>query len=761
MNLGELILKNYLSYDHAEVNFRDMGKVLIVGMNNGDPSDSNGSGKTNLFEAIGWNGWGESKAESIDLNVKEDKDFCSVEHRFEHDGKNVSIIRTRNKKNGTTTLDLIIDDVVSNGATVTETNRKISEFLNLDYETFINSVYIRQDDVYSLANSRNPSAGRDLLEKILNLDDWENYFIKAKDKIKSIEADRLKIAEFMELHKDIEESLRDTLANIEFMRDNVEEYEYNLNQDKAFLATAEAKYESLKGDDISFNLLRKSAETLKAEVASAASNLENVRSKAINFKAEQDKKALDIANKLLAESALFNEKSQIELEYSNSKEKVKDIKALEEKLVDAESKIKAQKIVFNNADRNVELAKRNYEYIESEIVELQYKIDNPVIKDGDTCGQCQTALDQNHIEHYIQTWSEKIALKKDELGPWSDKLSQASAIANDANEKLEKLESDKLLISAQIKTIKQSFQSEEVLDLKLKSVQEKLLEMNRLRKELEDIESGSALQDWKDTVKNAKQDKIDKEARLEQVEADLAAVSDKTLDLINIKNEIESLKTSVDNLKYRMFETSKNIEILTAQASDFDIIIQQKAEKGLQLIELDKEHAIYSDLAMAFSSQGIRSYILENAIGELEREANSILSRLSGNRLLLTFKTKKEVKKSKQEKLTFEVLINDGQKTFPFTSYSGGQKFRISFVLRVALSKLLLRRAHSKLEFLIIDEAVSPLDSRGVEQIMEVINELQNEFKTILVITHRNDVKQYFEKILTVNMTPNGSVLEK
>ena len=43
----------------------------------------------------------------------------------------------------------------------------------------------------------------------------------------------------------------------------------------------------------------------------------------------------------------------------------------------------------------------------------------------------------------------------------------------------------------------------------------------------------------------------------------------------------------------------------------------------------------------------------------------------------------------------------------------------------------------------------------------EEINELQNEFKTILVITHRNDVKQYFEKILTVNMTPNGSVLEK
>jgi DNA repair exonuclease SbcCD ATPase subunit len=89
--------------------------------------------------------------------------------------------------------------------------------------------------------------------------------------------------------------------------------------------------------------------------------------------------------------------------------------------------------------------------------------------------------------------------------------------------------------------------------------------------------------------------------------------------------------------------------------------------------------------------------------------------------------------------------------------YSGGEKFRIAFVLRVALAQLLQRRANSKLEFLIIDEAFSPLDQNGVEKIVEVIDELQKEFKTILIITHRTDVKQYFDEVITVMRDATGS----
>jgi len=49
------------------------------------------------------------------------------------------------------------------------------------------------------------------------------------------------------------------------------------------------------------------------------------------------------------------------------------------------------------------------------------------------------------------------------------------------------------------------------------------------------------------------------------------------------------------------------------------------------------------------------------------------------------------------------------------------------------------------------------LDQNGVENIMSIINELQEEFKTILVITHRNDIKNMFDKVITVYRDGEGS----
>ena len=760
MNLGKLILKDYLSYTKAEVDFTNMGKVLIVGMNNGDPSDSNGAGKTNLFEAIGWNGWGESKVDTIDLNVKDGADLCSVEHRFEHDGKQASIVRTRNRKNGSSTLDLTIDGVVSNGTSVTDTNKKISEFLSLDYDTFVNSVYIRQDDVYSLANSKSTSAGRDLLEKILNLGIYEKYFLKVKDKIKDIDFRRLALAEYIEAHKDAEEEIARILELQQARRDEIESLKEDLGNKELALSNAESLYESLKQSEFEFNSLSGNVETLRVSLNSATETLNDLRSKAINFKQEQDRKATEISNKINGEAELALEKENIEQELLSSRQKSVKLSELQEKYDAALGKKIAQDEIINAPNQDIYKRDLQIENLKKELEALDSRIQNPVIKDGDTCDHCLTVLDESNLSHYKEVLKGKIVPLEDRLASLIEENITARNLQNEAGVKRQEFIDEIELYHREMAEIRLTFQPEELLGLKLKSVQGKLDEMDQLRAELVSIQSGSALNDWRDTVKNKKQDVVNKEKELAQAESRLNSIDidQNAVDLV--KTNIADLKKEIDLIKFNTFDHIKNIELLEKDRNDFDIIIKQRKEKGKSLQLLDEDWAVYLDLQAAFSPKGIRSYILETAIEELEKEANLILGRLSSNRLSIAFKTKKEIKKSKQEKLTFEVLINDGQKTFPFTSYSGGQKFRISFVLRVALSKLLLRRAHSKLEFLIIDEAVSPLDGRGVEQIIEVINELQNEFKTILVITHRNDVKQYFEKILTVNMTPDGSVLE-
>jgi len=218
-----------------------------------------------------------------------------------------------------------------------------------------------------------------------------------------------------------------------------------------------------------------------------------------------------------------------------------------------------------------------------------------------------------------------------------------------------------------------------------------------------------------------------------------------------LETEFLEAKNLVGEIQKGVYLTSANIaneeKILSAMKENLAI----HKEKVNELSSAQERLIVLEQLRKAFSSKGVRAKILEDAIRDLEKESDTLLRRLTNGRLSLTFVTQKS------DKVVFEVHINDGTKILPFSLYSGGEKFRIAFVLRIALSKLLLRKANSKLEFLIIDEAVSPLDQNGVENIMGIINELQEEFKTILVITHRNDIKNQFDKVITVYRDEQGS----
>ena len=89
--------------------------------------------------------------------------------------------------------------------------------------------------------------------------------------------------------------------------------------------------------------------------------------------------------------------------------------------------------------------------------------------------------------------------------------------------------------------------------------------------------------------------------------------------------------------------------------------------------------------------------------------------------------------------------------------FSGGEAFRINFALRVALSKLLARRAGASLQTLVIDEGFGTQDAQGRERLIEAINSIQNDFEKVLVITHIEELKEAFPTHIEVFRTPAGS----
>jgi len=109
---------------------------------------------------------------------------------------------------------------------------------------------------------------------------------------------------------------------------------------------------------------------------------------------------------------------------------------------------------------------------------------------------------------------------------------------------------------------------------------------------------------------------------------------------------------------------------------------------------------------------------------------------------------------------TLDIKIADELGTRDYNTFSGGETFRVNFAIRLALSRLLARRAGTQLRSLIIDEGFGTQDEAGRSRLIEAINAIQDEFDLILVITHIEELKDAFPARIEVTKTRDGSVIE-
>jgi exonuclease SbcC len=132
---------------------------------------------------------------------------------------------------------------------------------------------------------------------------------------------------------------------------------------------------------------------------------------------------------------------------------------------------------------------------------------------------------------------------------------------------------------------------------------------------------------------------------------------------------------------------------------------------------------------------------------------------MTDGRLNVRLKSQRETLKGKTvETLDIEVADDLGPRSYAL--FSGGEAFRINFAIRVALSKLLARRAGARLQTLIVDEGFGTQDAQGRERLVEAINSVQDDFERILVVTHIEELKDSFPVRIDVFKTPQGSQVE-
>lgn len=176
------------------------------------------------------------------------------------------------------------------------------------------------------------------------------------------------------------------------------------------------------------------------------------------------------------------------------------------------------------------------------------------------------------------------------------------------------------------------------------------------------------------------------------------------------------------------------------------------------LRELDAQIAEQRAIADAFGKDGIQALLIESVIPELEAEANALLARLSDQNTQVFIESLRDLKKGGARE-TLDINIADNLGIRPYELFSGGEAFRIDFALRVAISKLLARRAGATLQTLIIDEGFGSQDEDGLALIMDVLYRVQADFAKIIVVSHLSALKEQFPVHLVVEKGAQGSLV--
>jgi exonuclease SbcC len=187
-----------------------------------------------------------------------------------------------------------------------------------------------------------------------------------------------------------------------------------------------------------------------------------------------------------------------------------------------------------------------------------------------------------------------------------------------------------------------------------------------------------------------------------------------------------------------------------------DAFEKQRSETLVERERLADDLGLYEDLREAFGKRGVPAMIIETAVPELERSANELLGRMTDGRMHVRIETQREIKTGEVRE-ALDIIISDELGSRPYELYSGGESFRINFAIRIALSRLLARRAGAQLRTLFIDEGFGTQDARGREHLVAAINTIQDDFDRILVITHIDELKESFPARIEVNKTPQGS----
>ncbi len=698
-----LYLKNFMCY-HEHVPVLDF-EGIHVGCMSGD----NGHGKSALLDAMTWALWGKARARSDDELIYMWEKDMEVQFDFDVGPDRYRVIRKRSrgslKRPGQSVLEL--QAASSNGfstlsgSTIRDTERKIVELLRMDYDTFINSALLLQGRADEFS-TRRPGERKQVLASVLGLSMYDNLEKLARSRSRDSDVRQ--------------KDLAGDIARIDAHLEQKGQCETRLAETQE---TLDGILKRLESDEAALMALRNSREEMKARLAEAEQVAKRIKDTEGQIRYLENQ-VTELGKQIGGHQCVVAEHDQNE---ARVRKDLQQVEQLEQGLEDK------RKLIEEWSNRVHQLQAANAK-LREEMDDLKKRVDL-LKEEAAQCPLCGTVLGDEGRRRLLERYQSEGVEKGDAF-----RANRAEIEEKEQRLKLMRSEVDKLQSEAR----NQRSRCERHLEALEKDRREAETRLPQARESLGKAEEA------REGLRSALKSDIERrDSILKMAEG-----------LPNLEKRLEKAEKEYQDLKKQERECTSVLSDLQATLRLCQKMEVERSEKRVALTRAAEDKSIYDELALAFGKKGVQAMIIESVLPEIEEETNWLLGRMTDNRMHVKLESQKDTAKGETVE-TLEIRISDELGTRSYEMFSGGEAFRVNFALRIALSKLLARRAGAPLPTIIIDEGFGTQDSTGRERLVESIRSIQDDFEKILVITHIDELKDAFPVRIDVTKTEDGS----
>lgn len=841
-------IKNFLSYG-AELQTIDFGNYHLICL-----SGKNGHGKSALLDAMTWAIWGHArkagataKADSglIRLGQKQMLVIFDFVFNFQHYRIRREVLISQAKTTAVLEFGMIQDDgvITLTDKTIKATQDSIIRLIGLDFDSFINSAFLRQGGSNEFSK-KSSKERKEILAAILGLNHYEqlkdlaaekvryyeNLLLNQEQLIKHLDNElgnlqlQLSVSAKIDYEKDIlaqqEKVLRAELVEFEQHEKNIT---LQLRQYDSYQKTKEMLQSSLALIVSQLQGLKNSFQTTQIEIVSCQfiPNFESLEKEYfLQEKIAQDQNNLEHDKYFLVEkkNKILNDFERDKEILHNNIENQK--KLLSNKLdilfkqrqdfgpvvqiVDYSQEITNCKNQITRVQQKISAWSEQLKNLTNQTAEIARQSD--LLSLNDQCLVCEQTLTGQYkdlLHNKIQRKHNFINLRVVRLNIWliksknlCNKLSADLDLwQNNTAKNLLEIEKNhqRHLVNNEIQYLeKELINRFKDLDQNFQSFQDSFLHnqeldlLNRQIANLDELIQKFDKQAFKELEKKYRAGR-EQQRFFEKQKIAKKMQKERIMQFSEIKIQYKKLNEQINNLPLFDLESLKNQEAnLAIQKNDFNLRLQNlrigyekiahevgKLEQIADHIDkLGQEKKLvnekmalditdlrdYKNIFQMLGKDGLQALLIEEAIPELEFEANQLLARLTDNQCHIIIDSLKDLKKG-GTKETLDIKISDSVGIRPYEMFSGGEAFRIDFSLRIALSKLLARRAGTSLQTLIIDEGFGSQDDDGLSNIMDCLHRIQDDFAKIIIVSHLPGMKEQFPVHFMVEKGPSGSTV--